>query len=255
MQNDPNSNRSWEGTLALVMALPMFVLACIGFSISLLWPLSHSWWQADRGASLLLLLSYIAFAIHTITTHRPVRLLMLRYALRTAFLIGLLIGAALLWPGLSQNWRGLGIMLMVLVPIYVPMNPGYIFADFPWNFLIVLLTVLCIFLYGNLGYQLMRRTGRIVYSLEGAFFAGIFVPLSLAFLIGLVRDLPWVLQTTQFPLYERLEYYYLYLLNSFFSVYSQIILALLAGWVGALVGRMRSHVDCQRLSKSHRTDH
>jgi len=240
MQNNPDSKSRWEGTLALIMALPMFILACIGFSISLLWPLSHSWWQADRGASLLLLLGFIALAIHTITTHRPLRLLVLRYALRTAFPIGLLIGAALLWPALDQNWRGLTIMLMALVPIYVLMNPGYIFANFPWNFLIVLLTVSCIFLYGNLGYQLMRRTGRIAYSLGGAFFAGLFVPLSLAFLMGLVRDLPWILQATQFPLHERLEYYYLYLLNSFFPVYSQVILALLAGLVGALVGRRRS---------------
>jgi hypothetical protein len=237
MQNDPDSNSRWEGTLALIMALPMFVLACIGFSISLLWPGSHSWWQADGGASLLLLLGYIAFAIHTITTHRPLRLLMLRYALRTAFPIGLLIGAALLWPALNQNWRGLTIMLMALVPIYVLMNPGYIFADFPWNFLVVLLTVTCLFLYGNLGYQLMRRTGRIVSSLGSVFFAGIFAPLSLAFLIGLVHDLPWILQATQFPLHERLEYYYLYLLNSFFPVYSQGFLALLAGLVGASVGQ------------------
>jgi hypothetical protein len=240
MQNDPDSKSRWEGTLALIMALPMFVLACIGFSISLLWPGSHSWWQGDRGASLLLLLGYIALAIHTIATHRPLRQLVLRYALRTAFPIGLLIGAALLWPALSQNWRGLTIMLMALLPIYVLMNPGYIFAEFPWNFLIVLLTVICLFLYGNLGYQLMRRTGRIVSSLGGAFFAGIFAPLSLAFLVGLVRNLPWILQTTQFPLHERLEYYYLYLLNSFFPIYSQVILALLAGLVGALVGRMMS---------------
>ena len=240
MQNDPDSNNRWEGTLALIMALPMFVLACIGFSISLFWPGSHSWWQGDRGASLLLLLGFIALAIHTITTHRPERLLMLRSALRTAFPIGLLLGAALLWPALSQNWRGLVIMLMALVPTYVLMNPGYIFADFPWNVLVVLLTGTCIFLYGNLGYQLMRRTGRIVSSLGGAFFAGIFAPLSLAFLTGLARDLPWILQTTQFPLHERLEYYYLYQLNSFFPVYSQVILALLAGLVGALVGRRMS---------------
>ena len=165
---------------------------------------------------------------------------MLRYALRTAFPIGLLLGAALLWPALSQNWRGLTIMLMPLVPIDILQNPGYIFADFPWNFLIVLLTVTCIFLYGNLSYQLMRRTGSIAYSLGGAFFAGILAPLSLAFLTSLVRDLPWLLQATQFPLHERLEYYYLYLLNSFFPVYSQVILALLAGLVGTFVGWMMS---------------
>ncbi len=240
MQNHPASNNRWEATLALIMALPMFVLACIGFSISLLWPESHSWWHADHGASLLLLLGFIALAIHTITTHRPLRQFMLRYALRTAFPIGLLLGAALLWPALSQNWRGLTIMLMPLVPIDILQNPGYIFADFPWNFLIVLLTVTCIFLYGNLSYQLMRRTGSIAYSLGGAFFAGILAPLSLAFLTSLVRDLPWLLQATQFPLHERLEYYYLYLLNSFFPVYSQVILALLAGLVGTLVGRMMS---------------
>jgi len=243
MQNDPDSNSRWEGTLALILALPMFVLACIGFSISLLWPGSHSWWQVDGGASLFLLLGYIALAIHTITTHRPLRRLVLRYALRTAFPIGLLIGAALLWPALIQNWRGLRILLMVLVPISVLMNPGFIFADFPWNFLVVLLTVICLFLYGNLGYQLMRRTGRIAYSLGGAFFAGILAPLSLAFLIGLARDLPWILQATQFPLHERLEYYYLYLLNNFFPIYSQVILAGLSGWVGALVRRRMSRAE------------
>jgi len=239
MQNNPDSNNRWEGILALIMALPTFVLACIGFSISLLRPGSHSWWQGDHGASLLLLLGYIALAIYTLTTHRPLRLLMLRSALRTAFPIGLLIGAALLWPALAQNWRGLAIILMVLVPMSAMMNPGYIFVDFPWNILIVLLTATCIFLYGTLSYQLMRRTNRTAYSLGGAFFAGIFAPLSLAFLVGLVRDFPWVLQTTQFPLQERLEYYYLYLLNNLFSVYSQVILALLAGLVGALVGRSR----------------
>ena len=240
MPNDRDSKSRWEGTLALIIALPMFILACIGFSISLLWPLSHSWWKTDCGASLLLLLGFIVLAIHTITTHRSLRLLMLRYALRTAFPIGLLIGAALLWPALSQNWRFLQIMLMALVPMYILMNPSSIFADFPWNFLIVLLTVICILLYGNLGYQLMRRTGRIVYSLGGTFFAGLFVPLSLAFLMGLVRDLPWILQATPFPLHERVEYYYLYLLNNFFPVYSQIILALFVGLIGALAGRNRA---------------
>jgi len=236
MQNDADSNRRWEGTLALIMALPMCVLACIGFSISLLWPLSHSWWHVDYGASLLLLLGYLGLAIHTITTHRPLRLLMLRYALRTALPIGLLIGAALLWPALVQNWRSLTIIAMVLVPISVLMNPGYIFADFPWNFLVVLLTVLCLLLYGKLGYQLMRRTSRIDYSLGGALFAGLFAPLSLAFLTGLVHDFPRILQATQFPLHERLEYYYLDLLNNFFAVYSQVILAGISGLVGALVG-------------------
>jgi hypothetical protein len=247
MQNDPDSNNCWEGTLALIMALPMFVLACIGFSISLFWPGSHSWWQGDHGASLLLLLGFIVLAIHSITTGRPESRLMLRSALRTAFPIGLLLGAALLWPALNQNWRDLAIMLMALVPIYILINPGSIFADFPWNVLVILLTGTCIFLYGNLGYQLMRRTGRIVSSLGGAFFAGLFAPLSLAVLTGLVHDLPWILQTTQFPLHERLEYYYLYLLNSFFPVYSQVILALLAGLVGALVRRRMSRASLPSL--------
>ncbi len=236
MQNDADSTSGWEGRLALIMALPMFVLACIGFSISLFWPLSHSWWHGDYGASLFLLLGYLVLAIHTITTHRPLRLLMLRSALRTALPIGLLIGAALQWPALVENWRGLQILAMVLVPISVLKNPGSMFADFPWNFLVVLLTVLCLLLYGKLGYQLMRRTGRIDSSLGGALFAGLFAPLSLAFLTGLVHDFPRILQATQFPLHERLEYYYLDLLNSCFAVYSQVILAGLCGLVGALVG-------------------
>ena len=239
MRNNPNFSSRWEGTLALLMALPIFVLACVSFSISLFWPESHSWWKGDSGASLLLLLSYITIAIYVISTHQPLRLLMLRHALRTAIPIGLLIGAAWLWPALTQNGRGWAIMLMVLVPLTVLANPISIFTDFPWNFLIFLLTVVCIFLYGRLGYELMRRTGRMVYSLGGAFFAGLFAPLSLAFLISLVRDLPWILQTEQFPLLARLEYSYLYLLNDFFATYSQIILALLAGLVGTLLGMRR----------------
>ncbi len=236
----------WAGIIVLVLAsfIVLMVVASVVSSLAFVKE-SKQWWQHDFGGSVLVLLSYITIGLLTLRTRHPLRALVLRRAIWPALCIGAILGVTLLVPAMNEHYRALGLYLMALaIPVVIG---SWLMGQFPFGsvqgeygilLISTIFSILCLLTYLALAWGVARSTRRLLPGFLCSLLAGFLSPLMLALVYLFVNYVPWAVTSSQPALAERLEYYYLILLNNFFMIYSQVALALIGGLLGALIGRL-----------------
>jgi hypothetical protein len=236
----------WAGIIVLVMASFILLMAVASVVSSLAFVKdSNQWWQHDFGGSVLVLLSYITISLFTLRTRYPLRTLVLRRAIWPALCIGAILGATLLVPAMNEHYRAFGLYLMALaIPVVIGSwlmgQSPFGSAQGEYGILLIgtIFSILCLLTYLAIAWGVARSTRRLLPGFLCSLLAGFLSPLTLVLVYLFVNYIPWMVTSSQPALPERLESYYLILLNNFFMIYSQITLALVGGLLGAIIGRL-----------------
>jgi hypothetical protein len=256
VSSQPKVNR-WAGWSILLLALAYLFLALVSIVSSFLWPQYTAPFSLIEGVLLFLpLLGHVVVGIVLLRTSQLSLLWMLRSSSLAGLALGGVLGVVIMLPG--QDLGSCPGFVVVLLALAGPGNlVSWISGIDIWRQFQVQaavgipLTLLGLLVYGGIAWWGAQRTGRLAFGFTSALLAAFLTPVTISLVASLIHYTPLLWpphQTTAMCFYGEgvgkpiFKYYYSFLMTTLYPLVSQLVFALVAGLLGALLGRWRSVV-------------